>query len=100
MRRLEWIQTGSSLNTGDSTAQPVGKIVESVWLPTNSTPPYTYPSQSSPTRTRTIATDVEHVRNANGTIAPIFQYYGNTVSGGVGRRARRRTPSSRRRRRP
>lgn len=83
MRRIEWVQTAATLNAGDANAQPVGKIVESVWQPTNSTPPYTFPT--NPTSQATIATDVERVRLPNGTVLPFFQYYGYTVTNGVGR---------------
>lgn len=96
MRRLEWIPenstnavTGASnptLNRTDSTAQPVGKIVESVYRPDQAKPPYTflnYPNK--PYRRMTIATDVEKIRRPDGTIVPIFQYYGYTVDGGIGR---------------
>ncbi len=88
MRRLEWIQTGTSLNARDSTAQPVGKIVETIWRPREARPPFTIPFPSypnSPYRKQTIATDVEHVRTPAGVVLPIFRYYGYTVDGGVGR---------------
>lgn len=87
-RRLSWIPNdgGATLNRTDSTAQPAGRIEELVWRPSSTTPPYNFPTYpNTPYRRMTIATDVEKIRRPDGTIAPIFQYYGYTVDGGVGR---------------
>lgn len=81
LRKLEWIQTGGSLNAGDTQAQPVGRIVETVWSPRETVPPYTFPSYpNSPSKITTIASDVEKTRQSDGTILPLFRYYGYTIS--------------------
>jgi len=59
MRRIEWKQTGTSINTQDGTALPVGSIIESTWTPTNPTPPYAFPTK--PTAVSTIATELRKI---------------------------------------
>jgi type II secretory pathway pseudopilin PulG len=80
MRRLEWIKTGAALNSMDTSAQPVGKIVETVWRSTNTKPPYSFPTAA--TTTNTIAVDVEHTLSSTGIPVPIFQYYTYDVAAG------------------
>lgn len=81
LRKLEWIQTGGSLNAGDTQAQPVGRIVETVWSPRETVAPYTFPSYpASPAKVTTLATDVEHARDANGNVLPLFRYFGYTIT--------------------
>jgi len=82
MRRLEWIQTGTALNPLDSSSQPVGKIVETVWrtASANTRPPYTF--LATPYRTQIVAQDVEHTLDASNNPVPIFQYYTYDVAAG------------------